>query len=356
MSARQISSASARADTLARYHTLLRRRVSMLVALAAAIAAAFVLDVLVGPSPLGIGDALHALWSRGAAGTPADVIIWQVRLPYAVMALLVGAALSLAGAEMQTILDNPLASPFTLGTSSAAIFGAALAIVLQWSLPGVPPAWIISANAFVFAFGAGLLLQGLTRLRGAGPETTVLFGIALFFTFNALVAILQFLSSEQALQQLVFWTMGSLSRSTWPAIRLLALASLAVAPWSLRAAWHMTALRLGDERARSFGVDVDRLRLGSLVRISVLTATAVAFVGTIAFVGLVGPHVARLLIGEDHRFFLPASVLAGALVMSVASVASKTLVPGVLIPIGLVTSLIGVPFFLSLLITKRGLS
>jgi iron complex transport system permease protein len=150
--------------------------------------------------------------------------------------------------------------------------------------------------------------------------------------------------------------MGSLSRSTWPAIRLLALASLAVAPWSLRAAWHMTALRLGDERARSFGVDVDRLRLGSLVRISVLTATAVAFVGTIAFVGLVGPHVARLLIGEDHRFFLPASVLAGALVMSVASVASKTLVPGVLIPIGLVTSLIGVPFFLSLLITKRGLS
>ena len=116
----------------------------------------------------------------------------------------------------------------------------------------------------------------------------------------------------------------------------------------------MTALRLGDERARSFGINVPRLRLWSLVRISVLTATSVAFVGTIAFVGLVGPHIARLLVGEDHRFFLPASAICGALVMSLASVASKTLVPGATVPIGLVTALIGVPFFVTLIIGRRG--
>ena len=338
---------------LAAYGRLIRRRLLVLALLTAAIAVAFMADLLVGPSRLTIADALGAMLGGGSADNSAAVIIWQVRLPYAVMALLVGAALALAGAEMQTILDNTLASPFTLGTSSAAIFGAALAIVLDLGVPGVPPAWILSANAFVFALGSGMLLERLTRLGRTGPETTVLFGIALFFTFNSLVAILQFVASEQALQQLVFWTMGSLSRSTPGTIRVVAVAVAVVLPFSLAASWRLTALRLGDERARSFGVDVDRLRRWSLVRISVLTATAVAFVGTIAFVGLVGPHIARLLVGEDHRFFLPASALSGALLMSVASVASKSILPGVLIPIGLVTALIGVPFFVSLLLSRR---
>src|SRR5690606_9576819 len=142
-------------------------------------------------------------------------IVRGVRLPQALMALLVGAALSLAGAEMQTSLDNPLASPFTLGISSAAILGAALTIVLGISIPGVAPEWAVPVSAFVFAFGSVLLLRALARARGSDVETLVLLGIALFFTFNALVAILQFVASEQALQQLVFWTMGSLARATW---------------------------------------------------------------------------------------------------------------------------------------------
>jgi iron complex transport system permease protein len=147
--------------------------------------------------------------------------------------------------------------------------------------------------------------------------------------------------------------MGSLGRSNWDTIRVTGGALAVVVPFSLAASWKMTALRLGDERAQSFGVNVRRLRLASLLRISVLTATAVAFVGTVAFVGLVGPHIARMLIGEDHRFFLPASALSGALVMSLASIASKTIVPGVLLPIGLVTALIGVPFFMSLILSRR---
>lgn len=337
---------------LAVYRHSLARRLLTLVLLAAAIGLAAAVDIVIGPSDLRVIDAVGAL--IGAETDPTvTIIVWELRLPFAIMALLVGAALSLAGAEMQTTLNNPLASPFTLGMASAALLGAALVIVLNLRLGDLPRDWLISIAAFVFGFGSVLLLQAVARLRQVGVETLVLFGIALFFTFNALVAILQFVASEQSLQQLVFWTMGSLGRSDWDKVTLLAAVLALVVPFSFAAAWPMTALRLGEDRARSFGIHVERLRFWSLLRISLLTGVAVAFVGTIAFVGLVAPHVARLLIGEDHRFFLPASALSGALIMSLASIGSKAIIPGVVVPIGLVTSLIGVPFFLSLILRRR---
>jgi iron complex transport system permease protein len=201
--------------------------------------------------------------------------------------------------------------------------------------------------------GSVLLLQAAARRQQTGSETLVLLGIALFFTFNALVAITQFLASEQALQQLVFWTMGSLARATWTEVQAVALMVAVILPFSIASSWQLTVLRLGDERARSSAIDVRRLRFLSLLRTSILTATAVSFVGTIAFVGLVGPHIGRMLIGEDHRFLLPASALSGALVLSLASIVSKLIVPGAIVPIGLVTALIGVPFFVTL-IWRRG--
>ncbi|WP_142848369.1 iron ABC transporter permease [Telmatospirillum sp. J64-1] len=353
---RHLSPAASQDDAqaiLTGYRRILRRRLAVLLLLTAITLFAFLLDLVTGPSNLSIPQAVQALLFSQEVDASTRVIVWEVRLPYALMAVLVGIALSLAGAEMQTILNNPLASPFTLGVSSAASLGAALAIVLGIGIPGVPDNWIISGNAFLFAFGSVLMLQALSRLRGTGVETLVLFGIALVFTFNALVALIQFVASQEALQQLVFWSMGSLARSNWEKLTILGAVLLVVAPFSFAAAWPMTALRLGEERARSFGVNVTRLRFASLFRISILAATAVSFVGTIGFIGLVGPHIARLLIGEDHRFFLPVSALAGAGVMSLASVASKTLMPGVLVPVGIVTALIGVPVFLGLILSKR---
>ncbi|MGC4082790.1 MAG: iron ABC transporter permease [Vicinamibacterales bacterium] len=335
------------------YRATLWKRLLVLLMLVIAITVAVCIDLVTGPSSVTVADAVRALLGIGTSDPSVTVIVWNLRLPYAVMALLVGAALSLAGAEMQTILNNPLASPFTLGLSSAAILGAALAIVLNVAIAGVSNDWIISVFAFVFAFLSVLLLQLVVRIGRLGAETLVLFGIALFFTFNSIVAILQFIASDQALQQLVFWTMGSLGRTDWPKIALLAGVLIVVGPWSWASSWQLTALRLGEDRARSFGVDVDRLRLWSLLRISLLTGVAVAFVGTIAFIGLVGPHIARMLVGEDHRYFLPGSALLGALLMSLASIASKTAIPGAVIPIGLVTALIGVPFFMSLLLARR---
>jgi iron complex transport system permease protein len=333
---------------LQEYGVAVRRRIALLGLLGVALILSVSIDLVTGPSNVGWIE----LW-RGVFGGGVDrvesVIIWQIRFPQALMAMLVGASLALAGAEMQTTLNNPLASPFTLGMSSAAIFGAALAIVLGLAIPGVPAHWMVPANAFVFALGSVLLLQAAARRQQTGSETLVLLGIALFFTFNALVAITQFVASEQALQQLVFWTMGSLARATWTEVQAVAAMVAVVLPFSIASSWQLTVLRLGDERARSSAVDVRRLRFLSLLRTSILTATAVSFVGTIAFVGLVGPHIGRMLIGEDHRFLLPASALSGALVLSLASIASKLIVPGAIVPIGLVTALIGVPFFVALI-------
>uniref|UniRef100_E6VNK9 Transport system permease protein n=1 Tax=Rhodopseudomonas palustris (strain DX-1) TaxID=652103 RepID=E6VNK9_RHOPX len=331
-----------------------RRRAAVVVLLAIAAIAALQLDFGTGPSSLTTAELLRGLFDPSILGRSSAVILWEIRLPQALMAALVGAALAVAGAELQTVLANPLASPFTLGMSSAATFGAALAIVLGIGIPGVPRIGIISTNAFVFAFGSALLIQVLGRLRGTDGQTQVLFGIALFFTFNALVAIMQFIATEQALQQLVFWTMGSVTRANMQSVAVLGVVVVLTFPLAMASSWQLTALRLGQDRASSFGVNVRRLKLFALLRISILTGAAVAFVGTIAFIGLVGPHIARLLVGEDHRFFLPASACAGALVLSLASCASKLIIPGIVLPIGLVTSLIGVPFFLALILIRRG--
>lgn len=342
-----------RADDLAQvveaYHASVTRRWLIVLGLGALCVCGFTLDLVTGPSSMTAGQVIGGLFSPAGLTPAQEAIVWQVRLPYAIMAVLVGSALSLAGAEMQTILNNPLASPFTLGVSSAASFGASLAIVLGVGIPGITGDWLAPINAFVFAFGSVLLLQAMTKAKGAGTETLVLFGIAMVFAFNALVALVQFVSSQEALQQLVFWTMGSLTRTTWPTLAVLAAVIAIVAPFSLAGSRAMTALRLGEDRARSFGIDVVRLRFLSLLRVSLLAATAVAFVGAIGFVGLVGPHIARLLLGEDHRFLLPASLLSGAMIMSLASAASKILVDGVAMPVGVVTAMIGVPVFVFLI-------
>ncbi|MBW7901751.1 MAG: iron ABC transporter permease [Rhodocyclaceae bacterium] len=325
----------------------------LLAALALALLASLVADVATGPSRFPLADVWRGLVDAASLSPAQAVILWDVRLPYAVMAVFVGASLGLAGAEMQTVLNNPLASPFTLGVSAAATFGASLAIVLGFDLFGLGQHLAIPFLAFLFAAAATLLIQALARSYGATVDTVVLFGIALLFTFEALGWLLQFIADSDALQQIVFWTMGSLARATWPKIAVVATVFAVCLAFSLRQVWVMTALRGGEEQARSFGVAVERLRLIVLLRVSLLAAAALAFVGTIGFVGLVGPHIARLLLGEDHRFFLPGAALAGALMLSLASIASKSLIPGVVLPIGIVTALVGVPLFMALILGRR---
>ena len=311
----------------------------------------FLVDVSVGPGNFSLLTVLQVLLDKTSQGIKLEVIIWDYRMPVAVTAVIVGAMLGAAGALMQTLLNNPLAEPFTLGVSSAASFGAALAIVMGVGLVANVGALLVTINAFVFSLATCGLLLMMMRFKGIGTQAIILFGIAIFFAFNALLAVMEYGASETQLQRIVFWMMGSLSRASWLQIGWGSLLLIVVVPFCMLRTWRLTALRLGEESARSMGIDIGRLRIEILVCISLLAATAVAFVGTIGFVGLVGPHIARLLVGEDQRYFLPLATLLGALMLSVTSIVSKSITPGVIYPIGIITALIGVPVFLAIIFT-----
>ncbi|MBL4645519.1 MAG: iron-siderophore ABC transporter permease [Hyphomicrobiales bacterium] len=344
---------SASATDLPSYSSLVGRRILILCIAAFLLCVSFFIDITNGPGKFPNATILEILFDKASHGLRMEVIVWDFRLPIAVTAVLVGAMLSIAGAQMQTILNNPLAEPFTLGVSSAASFGASLAIVLGWSLIPNVGHLIVTVNAFIFALGTCAFLLLATRLKGVGSETIVLFGIAIFFIFNAALAMMQYMASEDQLSRIVFWMMGSLTRASWPKIGLGSLLLLIVIPICLFRSWQLTALRMGEENALSMGVDVSRLRIEMLIIISILAATAVAFVGTVGFVGLVGPHIARMIVGEDQRFFLPLSAVTGALMMSLTSILSKMITPGILYPIGIITALIGVPVFISVILSTR---
>lgn len=333
------------------YRRAASRRLMVALLALGALVLGLLLDAATGPAFLPLGAV-----ARAVLGQPSDsavqAIVWSIRLPVALTALAVGAALGLSGAIMQTILNNPLASSYTLGISAGAGFGAAMVIVLGATLP-VPETYAIPLNAVLFAgvACAGVYLIG--GARNASAEALVLAGIALQFLFQALTSLLQMIASPESLQQVVFWLFGSLQKSTWPKLAVMLTVLLLCAPLLARDVWRLTALKLGDARAAAIGVNVRALRIRSLVLVSALTGVAVAFVGTIGFVGLVAPHLARMLIGEDQRGLLPVSALMGAVLLSLASVASKTLSPGAIFPIGIVTALIGVPFFVWLVLRSR---
>ena len=328
------------------------RKIAIIAVLVGLAVCAFVVATIVGPMALSVGDVVRGIVSPNDVDETTRTVLWKLRLPASVMAVLIGAALSLAGAQMQTILDNPLAEPFTLGISAAAAFGGAASIVLGWVI--IPHAQFnLAAVAWVSSVVAVAIVAAASVWRGSGKESMILLGIGLVFLFQALLALLQYRATTEALQQIVFWTMGSLQRANWVANGIIAAALLIAIPFTIRYAWALTVLRLGDARAKAVGINVDRLRIATLIVASLLAATAVAFAGIIGFIGLVGPHIARMLVGEEQRFFAPASMAAGAALLAAAHAVSITVVPGVAVPIGIITAIVGVPFFVGLVFLRK---
>lgn len=333
----------------AAYRSLLRRRLLWLVCGIAAFLALAIADIVTGPSLLGPAEVVQALFAPSSAPSMTRVIVYDIRLPVTCMAILVGLALGTAGVHMQTILGNPLASPYTLGFSAAAGFGAALVILTGITLPFVP--WLtIPLGAFLMCLVAGGIVFFFARMQGMSPEVMVLAGIATLFMFQSAQSFVQYIASPEVLQSIVFWLFGSLLRASWANVPIvaavIALATIAVLP----NIWQLTALRLGGSRAAAIGVNVQALRIKIFAVVALLTTGAVAFVGTIGFVGLVAPHIARMAVGEDQRLLLPMAGLTGANIMLAASVLSKTAAPGAVIPIGIVTAVIGVPFLFFLIL------
>ena len=332
------------------YQAITQKKVLVVLLLLLGTAAGFVLNLIAGSSDIGLREAAVVL-TGGSVDPTTDTVIRSIRLPMAVMSILAGVAFAVGGCEMQTILGNPMASPYTLGISAAAAFGAAAGIVLQVNIDLLPPNLIVTANAFGFSLVAAFLIYRFAAWQKSSRNTIILFGIALNFIFNSLTMFLQYIADENKLQSLVFWTFGSLAKASWDKALFLFAITLLTLVFLYRRAWQLTALVLQDARALSLGVNVPRLRRQVVILISLLTATTVSFVGTIGFLGLAAPHLARGLVGEDHRYLLPASALFGAFLLSMASLLSKVLIPGTLLPIGLITSLLGIPFFMLLIFT-----
>ncbi|WP_291578472.1 FecCD family ABC transporter permease [Clostridium sp. UBA6640] len=334
------------------YKSLAKKKKLILVFLIIAIIVGFFANILIGSSGLSISEVFRTILGK-APDDMTKTIVWEIRLPMALMGIVVGAALAVGGCEMQTILRNPMASPYTLGISSAASFGAATGMIL--GVRFIPPFTnlAIPINAFFCTMIVATMMYLFTKKKHVGKSTIVLFGIALSFMFNALTAVLQYIATEQELQGFMFWSFGDLTKATWEKLFITIIVLFLCLIIFTKNAWKLTALSLSDSKAISLGVDVQKMRRMSIVLISMLSATAICFVGTIGFIGLVAPHLARMLVGEEQRFLLPISALIGGLILSVASIVSKIIIPGVIIPIGIVTSFIGVPFFL-VLIFKGG--
>lgn len=291
------------------------------------------------------------------SGALAETVIFELRLPRIFLAVLTGMSLAGAGTVMQGILMNPLVDPYTLGLSGGAAFGAALAIVLGTSLLGNPfgsvGGYVIVSNAFLFGLFAVLLVYGIARLKGVAPETIILGGVAIGYLFSAGVSALKYLSNNDALKELVVWLMGGMWGASWQHVKVLFPVVLFCLGILLRYAWDMNALATGEETAANLGVNVGKLRMICLI-VSALGASAtVAFTGIIGFVGLVAPHICRMLIGGDYRYLIPCSCLMGAVLLLVSDTLARTLIAPTEIPVGIITSLIGAPFFVYLLVKRK---
>jgi len=343
-------------DPVTRWRARTARRAALAIAAALLLVLLALADLTTGPSGLGPAEIWHALIAGPQGADRASAaILFQIRLPQTAMALIVGAALGLAGLLMQTILANPLASPFTLGFSAAAGFGAALAILFGSALALPLPSHVVTpACAFVATLAATGLVWLVGRLKGSQPEVLVLAGIAVMFFFQSLLSLVQFLASPEVLQQIVFWLFGSLLKANWTAVEVSGAILLLCLPPIARDVWALTALRLGEANAESLGLDVGAIRRRAFLVTAALTAAAVSFTGTIGFVGLIAPHVARSMVGEDHRIALPVSALAGAMIIVSASIAGKLLSSGAAIPVGIITAVAGIPMLLAVILRHDG--
>ncbi|MEG3109200.1 iron ABC transporter permease [Pantoea sp. T14] len=295
---------------------------------------------------------LRTLWQA-----PLNDISWQIwlniRLPRVLLAVLLGMALAVSGAVMQGLFRNPLADPGLLGISSGAGLAVALAIVIPLALPAMLAMWLPTVAAFLGSLLVTLLIFSFSRLARGNLSRLLLVGIAINALCGAAVGVLSWLSNDQQLRQLSLWGMGSLSQAQWPSLLVCALLIVPALLLLQTRARRLNLLQLGEEDAHYMGIDVKRTQRQLLVLSALLVGTAVSVSGIIGFVGLVVPHVMRFCLGNDHRWMLPGSALAGGILLLLADTLARTVVIPAEMPVGLLTSLIGGPWFLWLILRQQ---
>jgi iron complex transport system permease protein len=338
-----------------------KRKVLVILSIFLALILVAIVSLSFGAASPGIGEALNVIGAKlfpflniNPGATDVQTIIWNIRLPRIVLAIVAGAGLAAAGATMQGILRNPLVSSYVLGISSAAGFGAALAIIFGFGIISAVGGYLIIGNAFIFCLLAMLLVFFIARVRGMSSETVILAGVAVGFLFSALLSLLQYIApQENALQAIVFWLMGGLLGANWGDLTVcIPIVAIAVILMIFQA-WNINIMSMGEDVAVSLGVNSKRVLGINMILETIATASIIAFTGVIGFVDLIAPHIARMLIGNDHRYLIPCSILVGSLMLLASDTVGRLIIMPVEIPVGIVTSLLGVPFFIYLLVSKR---
>ncbi len=347
-------------DIKLRYRRHIRLKVAVALVLAGVAVAAACYSLYTGAMSMSAGEFFRALLGDG--DVTHRVVLWHIRMPRVLAALIAGVGLAVAGTVMQCLLRNPLASPFTMGISQGAAFGAAFAIIVlgagQSAIGGASAAtggaYLVTISAFVGALGGVLVILTLARLSRLGPYSVVLAGVAMGSLFAAATMLLQYLAEDLEVASVVRWTFGDVGRANMADVWVMLAVTAAGLLYFVFKRHDYNAMRLGEETARSLGVRTGSVRLAGVLAAALVTATSVALVGIIGFVGLVAPHITRRLIGGDHRFLVPVSALTGGALLLAADAVARTVMSPTVLPVGILTSFMGAPLFIYLIIRTRG--
>lgn len=333
------------------YRRTRARRISFILVCIVACLILSIYSVTIGPYPMTMGDVIDVLWNfitmQPQGDTTIAHIVLNLRLPRIIGGIICGFALAVCGAAMQSMMKNPLADPYTMGISSGAGFGAALAMILGIEL--IAGGGIV-VNAFVFAVIPAVIILFLSRFRKATPTMMVLCGISLMYLFNALTQLFMLIADPDDMSAVYEWMVGSLDGVSYDELLLVLLVTVIGSLYVQYMANQLNVMGIGDESAQTLGVDVERRRLVILMVITLVAASVVSFTGVIGFVGLVAPHIARTLIGSDNRYLIPASGVVGSLLLVASDILARTIASPVMLPVGVITACVGGPLFMLLIL------
>jgi iron complex transport system permease protein len=343
------------------YHKDKKRKILGMLLVSVALIIIMVISVSLGAGSPGFTAALQVISAKlfpflnlDPGPEMTQTIIWTIRFPRIILAVVAGAGLAAAGATMQGVLRNPLVSSYTLGVSAAAGFGASLAVILGVGVIAFAGGYLIVGNAFIFCFVALVLVYLIARARGMTSETVILAGVAIGFLFSALLSLIQYVApNSEAVSAIVFWLMGGLNGATWERLLICTPVVTVVGVLMIQQSWNINVMSMGEDVATTLGVNSKRLLATNMLLETLATASIIAFTGVIGFVDLIAPHIARMLLGSDHRYLIPCSMLVGALVLLSADTVGRLVIAPAELPVGIVTSLLGVPFFIYLLVNRR---
>jgi len=330
-----------------------KHRLSVIFSLLIMLPISFILALAFGTISLPFGDIISSIFNSNGLASRTDLIVQQIRLPRALLAAFVGALLGICGASTQGLFRNPLADPSLIGVTAGASAGAALTIFLSNSvsqLSGIAGLSFVSFGAFLGGCIAVILVYKLATSRnGTSVTTMLLVGIAITAIAGSLTSLLEFFSNDEMLRRISLWKMGGLDGANYQKVILISVFSVFILLILPRFSTALNALLLGESEARHLGLSVQKVKLQVILLVAAGVGVSVALAGSIGFIGLIIPHLIRLLIGPDHRYLLPMSALGGAVLLLLSDTIARTVFSPIELPVGLVTALLGAPFFISLL-------